>query len=91
MANEDYRSDFPKKAVISVCIGRDPETNEVLGPICRGMTNRELSIDSQIEVIKNGIGEIFQKRKDNDTILTSIEHDLEVLVDKVRRCAEGAS
>lgn len=89
MASEDYRNDFPEEAVISVFLGKDPESNEVLGPNIRRVTKRELSLDNQIQTIKNGVGEIFQKGKDNDRMLTDIERDVAPLLEKVKRYLEG--
>lgn len=76
---------------VAVSIKTDPETGEVLGPSVRGITNRELLLDDQINLIKEGVSTLFQQKEDVvDAALSDIEQDVADLVAKVKRYAEGA-
>lgn len=76
---------------VVVSIRKDPETGEVLGPGVRGVTNRELLLDDQINLIKEGVSTLFQQKEDVvDAVLTDIERDVAALLEKVKRYAEGA-
>lgn len=76
---------------IAVSIRIDPKTGEVLGPSVRGITTRELLLDNQINLIKEGVSTLFQQKEGVvDAVLSDIEQDVAALVKKVKQYVEGA-
>jgi hypothetical protein len=76
---------------VVVSIRKDSETGEVLGPGVRGVTNRELLLDDQINLIKEGVSTLFQQKEDVvDAALSDVERDVAALLEKVKRYVEGA-